>query len=451
MKGAATSLTEGSIFRGMLRFALPLLCGSLFQQFYTIMDSVIVGNLLGADALASVSGTSSLIYLLTALVNGIAIGAGVLIARYIGAGDTDAAGRAVHNLTAFGLAAGTAVTVAVLLLASPILTAMGTPESILADTARYLRMYFLGGLGLVLYNAFASILQAAGDSRHPLLFVMFSTGLNIVLDILLILWTPLGVAAAGLASAISQTASALLCLRLLMKAEPPCRIVWKQVRFHRREMRGLLQYGLPAGIQNSIIGLSNTVIQSSINSFGTAAMAGIGAFMRVESFALFPMISLGMALSTYISQNEGAGKPERARRSAQGTLAAACCTGIVLGAVCWLAAPVLVSWFTQDPEAAAFGVQYGRVTTVFWAVISLSQCFTGIFRGIGRPVFSMSVILICWCGVRLFLMLVLLHFNHAVEIIYWAYPISWMLSTAVFGIEWLRIGYGKPRKRGQKE
>ena len=309
-----TSLTEGPISQALISFAFPLLLGNLFQQLYNTADSLIVGNFLGSEALAAVSSSGNLIFLMVGLVNGISMGAGVVIARYFGAKDYDRMQKTIHTLLAFGLVAGALLTLVGVALSPVMLRLMDTPETVLPNSISYFRTYFTGSLAFVLYNICMGILQAVGDSRHPLQYLMISSLVNVALDLIFVGVFHMGVWSAAAATAISQLVSMALCLLRLMRSERAYRVSLRKIRFDRRALLEILQNGLPAGLQNSIISIGNVVVQSNINQFGAAAMAGCGAHSRIEGFGFLPVTCFTMALTTFVSQNLGAKAYDRVKK-----------------------------------------------------------------------------------------------------------------------------------------
>ena len=268
-------MTEGTIWKKIIFFALPLFLGNLFQQLYNTADSLIVGNFLGSNALAAVSSSGNLIFLMVGFFNGIAIGAGVVIARYFGARDIDNMQRAIHTTVAFGLVSSLILTVLGVLLAPQILIWMDTPANVLPQSVTYFRIYFMGSLGLVMYNIFVGILQAVGDSRHPLNYLIISSIINIVLDIVLIVVFHMGVGSAAFATILSQFVSAFLCMNRLLRTKDSYRLSLRKIRFHKDMLALIIRYGLPSGLQNSIIAIANVVVQSNINGFGEMAMRSL--------------------------------------------------------------------------------------------------------------------------------------------------------------------------------
>lgn len=298
-------MTSGSIPKQMVFFALPILLGNLFQQLYNTVDSLIVGNFLGSQALAAVSSSGNIIFLMIGFFNGVAIGAGVVISRYFGAREIERMQNAIHTTVAFGLIVSFIMTLIGVFFTPTLLRWMGTPDSVMAASVTYFKIYFLGSFGSIMYNFFVGILQAVGDSKHSLYYLIVSSVVNIVLDLFFIAVLKMGVGSAALATIISQYISAGLCLYLLLTTMGTHRIVPSKVKIHKELLGEILKYGLPSGFQNSIIGLANVVVQSNINSFGDMAMAGCGAYSKIEGFAFLPITSFTMALTTFVGQNLG--------------------------------------------------------------------------------------------------------------------------------------------------
>ena len=431
-RNGTTLLTEGSILGKLFGFAVPLFLGNLFQQLYNTCDSLIVGNFAGSEALAAVSSSGSLIFLLVGLFNGIAMGAGVVIARYFGAREGEHLRRAIHATVFFGIVAGAALTVLGILLTPLLLRWMGTPETVLPQSIIYFRVYFAGALAVVLYNVAVGILQAVGDSRHPLYYLMISSGVNVVLDLLFVAVLGYGVGAAALATTIAQSLSAILAFRRLTRPGTEYQVCWRQVRPDGPMLKQILAIGLPSGVQNSIISLANVIVQSNINQFGPHAMAGCGVYFKIEGFGFLPITCFAMALSTFVSQNLGAGKPDRVRKgSIYGTLCSVGIAELVGVAVC-AGAPWLMSAFNREADVIAYGVQQAHIETLFWCLLGLSHCSAGILRGAGKAKVSMVIMLLCWCLIRITYITITVSILHDIRVVFWAYPITWGLSGILF-------------------
>lgn len=439
MRTTKNTMTSGPIGKAITFFAVPLILGNFFQQLYNAADSLIVGNLLGENALAAVSGTSNLIFLLVGFINGISLGAGVVIAQAFGAARFRDMRHLVHTLVAFGLAAGLFLTAFGVLFTPQILRWMNTPADVFAETAQYLRVYFAGSLGLVIYNVLASILQAVGNSRYPLYFLVLSSAVNVALDVAFISLFHWGVWSAAAATVISQLLSALLCGFVLCRASAPCHLSLRSIRFHAHCLRPLAVYGFPSGMQNCVIGLSNVVIQSHINLFGPAAMAGCGAYQKIEGFCLIPVMSLALALATFVGQNIGARHPLRVRAGMGFGLALSMLlAGLIgVGVLAWR--DELMAVFSADAEVIRLGADYARVAAPFYVLPACTHCLAAAFRGAGKPLFAMSVILICWCAVRVGTLSTLMTFFPTIATIYWIYPATWTLSSLTFLFAWWRM------------
>ena len=359
---SATLMTEGSIWKKITFFAVPIFLGNLFQQMYNTADSLIVGNFLGSNALAAVSSSGNLIYLMIGFFNGIALGAGVVIARYFGARDQENVEKAVHTTVAFGIVASIVLTIVGVFFAPQILVWMQTPANVMPESTEYFRGYFMGSAGFVMYNMFVGILQAVGDSKHPLYYLILSSIINVVLDIVFITVFDMGVGGAAFATDISQVVSAVLCMIQLMRSKAEYRLNLRKIRFEWDIFKQVIQFGLPSGFQNSIIAIANVVVQSNINSFGEMAMAGCGAYSKIEGFGFLPITSFTMALTTFVSQNLGAKNYERTKKGARFGIACAMILAEVIGIIIFIAAPVFVAAFDRTPEVIVFGTERARTS-----------------------------------------------------------------------------------------
>ena len=432
-------MTEGNIRRKMLGFALPILAGYFFQQLYNTVDALIVGNYLDADALAAVTSTSSYMYFMIALVSGFSTGAGIIIARHIGAGDHEQTGKAVHTAVALSLVFSVILTLLGIFGTPWILRIMGTPESVYARSCRYLQVYFAGSFALILYNMLVSVLQASGESRFPLLCLVASSLTNIVLDVLLITLFHMDVEGAALATVLSEILSLVLVAWKLLRSPDAIRLRPGQIRFDMPNLRYIIRYGIPTAMQGCVIDLSNMLIQSYINSFGRDAMAGIGASLKIEGFFFLPVTAFSMALTTFVSQNMGAGKMKRVREGARFGLGCTAIMLLVLGTVAWFLAPQLISLFNADPAIVRYGAGRTTVCAFFYCLLGFSHTASAVMRGLGKPVVPMLVMLICWCAVRILLLFTIGQVFHDIRLIYWVYPFTWSLSTIVYLISFRRL------------
>lgn len=445
-----TKLLEGPIWKGIVSFAIPLFLGNLFQQLYNTADSLIVGNFLGSDALAAVSSSGSLIFLMVGFFNGIAMGAGVVISKYFGARDYENLKKAVHTDVAFGLVAGILLTIIGIFLAPQILVLMGTPESVLPNSVVYFRVYFAGSLAFVMYNIVMGILQAVGDSKHPLYYLIFSSVINIVLDLLLVGGFHFGVGAAALATAISQAASALLCFVRLMKTKDVYQVQVKNIRFHPGMLRQIIGLGLPSGMQNSIISFANIIVQTNINKFGVMAVAACGVYAKIEGFAFLPITCFAMSLTTFIGQNLGARQYDRAKKGAYFGIFCSVTLAELVGVIVYFTIPYLAAAFDNTAEVIAIADRQAHVEALFYCFLAFSHCIAGIMRGAGKSTVPMFVMLASWCIIRITYITVTVHFIPKIQVIFWAYPLTWSISSVIFLIYFLKADWLHTFERQRK-
>lgn len=442
-----SSLTEGSIWKGMLLFTLPIFLGNVFQQFYNAFDSWVVGRFLGDTALAAVSSSGSLIFLMIGFFNGIAMGAGVIIARFYGAKDYDSMSKAIHTDVAMGLAIGLLLTVLGVTFTPHILRWMNTPADVLPQSIAYFRFYFLGALFTVMYNIFVGILHALGDSRHPLYYLIISTFVNVVLDLLFVGVFRWGVGSAAMATTLSQGLSAMLCCIHLIRLKGPGQLVVKKIRFHGDSLRSIVRIGLPSGVQNSVISFANLVVQTNINGFGSAAMAGCGSYSKIEGFAFLPVTCFTMALSTFVSQNLGAQNYERVKRGVGFGIACSAIAAECIGILCFIFAEDLIGMFNSNPNVIDLGVRHMRSICLFNALLAFSHCIAAVMRGAGKASVPMYTMLVCWCVVRVSYITLALKYIYRLETISFAYPITWTLSSIVFLVYFLKADWMHDAKK----
>lgn len=432
------SLTEGSIWKSMLFFAFPILLGNIFQQLYNTADAFIVGRFLEKNAYAAVSSSGSLIFLLVGFFTGIAVGAGVVIARYYGAKDYDKLHTAIHTTLAFGLAAGIILTVLGMTLTPQLLRLMKTDPQVLPNSVAYFRMYFAGSIAIVLYNMCVGILQAVGDSRHPLHYLILSSLINVGLDLLFVGVFGLGVWSAATATTIAQFISLGLCLYRLCHYDTVYRVQLHKIRFNFPMLRQIVHFGLPSGVQNSIIAFANVIVQSNINAFGADAMAGCGTYSKLEGFAFLPITCFTMALTTFVSQNLGAHQYDRVKRGVRFGILCSVTMAEIIGALIFLFSPALVALFQNDPPVIAIGVKQAHIEAFFYCFLAFSHCIAAIMRGAGKPTVPMFVMLAVWCVLRVSYISIVVPMVGRIEVVFSAYPLTWFTSSVIFLIYFLK-------------
>ena len=441
MHSKGYSLIQGSIWKGILLFALPVFLGNVFQQLYNAFDTWCVGYFINDDALAAVSSSGSLIFMMISFFQGLAMGAGVIIARNFGAKQYTSMRKAIHTAIAFGLIVGVVLTVLGVALTPVILDWMGTPAEVLPQSISYFRYYFLGAIFVVMYNIFVGILHAVGDSKHPLYYLIASTCINIVLDLLFVGALGLNVGAAAMATTISQGVSALLCFIHLLRIDGPYQVKLKEISIDKKSLLEIVKYGLPSGVQNSVIAVANVVVQTNINSFGKAAMAGCGSYSKLEGFAFLPVTCFSQALSTFVGQNLGAGHHDRVKKGVGFGIVCSCLMSELIGVVSYLFAPQLIGFFSDTPEAIDFGVQHMRTICLFYCLLAFSHCIAGIMRGAGKATVPMFTMLAIWCVLRVTYITIAVKIVNELTTVSWAYPITWTLSSIVFLIYFLKADW----------
>lgn len=431
---SGVDMTVGSPYKHIIDFATPLFISHIFQQLYNTADSLIVGKFLGTEALAAVSSSGTLIFLMISFFGGTTMGAGVIIARYFGANDANRLSRAVHTNIAFGLASGVFLSIIGVIFTPTLLVWMKTDPDVLPEAIEYFRYYFGGVLFVVMYNTLRAILNAVGDSRRPLYYLIFSSILNIVLDLLFVGVFRWGVWSAALATVISQAGSVVLCMIHLLKKGNVYSVEIRKLRFHGDMLKEIIRYGLPAGVQNSVISFANVLVQTHINAFGKFATAAYGAHAKIEGFAFLPINSFNMAITTFIGQNLGAQEYDRAKKGARFGVTCGVVMAILIGLAEYIFAAELTSLFDSSPEVVRLGVQQARIVSLFYGLLAFSHSIASVCRGAGKALVPMFVMLAVWCAIRIAYIIIVIKLFGEIQYIYWAYPLTWTISSIIYAI-----------------
>lgn len=437
-------MIEGTIWKQLLMFSLPLLLGNLFQQLYNTVDSIIVGNYVGSKALAAVNSSNPIINLLVSFFMGISVGAGVVISRYYGSRNQEGLEKAVHTTLAFAFMAGVLMSFVGIVLAPLILSAVGTPDSVMDNSILYLRIYFAGILGVMLYNMGSGILRAVGDSKNPLYFLMISSIINILLDLLFVVIFHMGIAGVAWATLIAQAISALLTFLLLVKTKMEYRVYPSRIRFDLTILKDIIRIGLPSGIQNAIVSFSNVIVQSNINSFGAMAMAGCGSYSKIDGFAILPVMSFSMALTTFVGQNMGAQRYDRVKQGAKIGMAMSCCITFTLGLLLFIFAPQILQIFSHEAEVIRYGTLMMRTVVPGYLFLAVSHALAGVIRGAGLTKIPMIVMVCCWCFLRMAWIFIAMPIFSDIQVVFWGYPITWFASAICMyayyrRADWMRL------------
>lgn len=437
-------MTEGSIFKEILLFSIPLILGNLLQQMYNTADSIIVGNFIGSNALAAVGSGSSIINLLIAFSQGAAAGAGVVVSQYLGAGNKKGVQSAVHTAISISVILGIIMTAAGVLSSRAMLELMNTPSQVIGDSAKYLQIYFGGIIFNVIYNMATGIMNAAGNSKRPLVYLGISASINVVLDLLLIRVFEMGVAGAAIATDISQAISCILAVVFLMRVNADYKIHIKKLHLNGAMAAKIIKIGLPAGIQNMVISLSNVLVQSSVNGFGTAAMAGYGSYIKIDGFNILPVLSFSMAVTTFTGQNYGAGKTDRVKKGMWITLAMGIVYTIITGVLILTFSRQIMRLFSSDPQVIEYGALAMKYFCPFYFLLSILNSLAGTVRGAGKPIPPMIILVVSMCLFRIAWVKLAVPYFETIDGVFLLYPISWAIGVILMVIytrrgKWLDI------------
>ena len=439
-----TLMTSGTIWKEILFFSIPLVLGNLFQQLYNIVDSIIVGNVVGSHALAAVGAGGSVIQLLIGFCIGASSGAGVVTSQYYGAKNEEGVRKAVHTTLAISISAGIVLSVIGVLAAPAILKAMGTPEEVFEQAADYLQVYFAGIIFAIVYNMSAGILNAVGNSRRSLMYLVIAVVTNIVLDILFVYVFRMGVIGAALATDISQLVSCVFILRFLSKSREMYRVQLRKIRFYDHLLSRILKIGLPTGVQSIVISLSNILVQSSINSFGATVMASYAAFNKIDGIILLPIMSISMAATTFCGQNFGACEVERVKKGMKTSVGMGTLYAIAAGAVMLIFGPYIIRIFTGEQAVIENGIYMMNLMYPFYWTLAIMNITIGAIRGTGRTMEGMVVSIFSHCVCRVIWIFAALRISHRLSLLILGYPITWIIGAVIMLVyikrgRWLRV------------
>lgn len=421
-------MTTGSILPKMAAYSVPLVLSGILQLLYNAADVIVVGQFASSQAQAAVTSTGSLINLLVNLFMGLSVGANVIIARYYGAGDLPALQRAENTTVSLGGILGVAVGIFGFLAAKPMLEWMGSPDDVIEGATLYVRIYFLGMPANMLYNFGAAVLRAVGDTRRPLYYLAFSGLVNVLMNLLLVIGFRMDVAGVAIATILSQYISAVLVLSCLIRSRNEIHLEWRKLHIYKRELKAIARIGLPAGLQGCVFSISNVLIQSSVNSFGSLVIAGNGIASNLEGFVYTGMNALYQACLTSSSQNYGAGKYNRVRRGLWVCLLLVFIVGEVIGGLFLLFGQTLLGIYNADPTVVEYGMIRLRLLTLTYSLCGMMDVMVGQLRGIGYSVMPMIVSLTGCCLFRIIWIYTVFAANHLTWVLYLSYPISWAIT-----------------------
>lgn len=443
VKSTVRDMTEGTEWKHIVYFAFPLFIGNIFQQLYNTVDSVVVGNFVGADALGAVTSTIPVVFTLIGLFIGFTMGASVVISQYFGAKDNANLRKSTHTavlstviiaviLSAFGYAA-----------TPTLLKMMNTPESVMREAVIYLQIFSMGLTGTMLYNMGSSILRAVGDSKRPLYFLILSSVLNIILDLVFVIYFGWGVAGVAWATIISQFISGLIIFALLFKSKEAHGLAWREMKIDARILKRIILNGLPAGLQMAVTGFSNVFVQAYINAYGAASTSGWGIYSRIDAFVILPIQSMSMSTTTFVGQNAGARRPDRVKKGVRDGMIISISLTVLIVAFIYLTAPFIVSLFNRDKDVLYYGVLFLRLNSIFDPLNVTNQIQAGALRGVGDAQTPMYIMLGSFVLFRQIYLYIVSRLTSSIYFIALGYPVGWLVCSALMFLHIRRSGWDK--------
>ena len=440
------NMCEGPLVGKMLVFTIPLMFSGILQLLFNAADTIVVGRYAGSQALAAVGSTSSLINLLVNMFMGLSVGANILISRYYGARKEDDIHQTVHTSIMVAALAGVVLAILGNIFAKPLLLLMGSPEDVVDLAAIYVKIYFMGMPAFLVYNFGAAILRAVGDTKRPLYYLTAAGVINVIMNLIFVIGLDMSVAGVALATVIAQVVSAALLIRCMCKMEGSCRLELRKLGINKEKTLLLLRHGLPAGLQGSVFSFSNVLIQSSINSFGSVAMAGSSAAANIEGFIYTAMNSFQQTALCFTSQNLGGGKYDRINKVLRNSVMMVAMVGMLMGSGCYFFGEELLKVYTSDVEVISYGLIRFRWIGIPYFLCGIMDALVGMLRGLGYAVVPMFVSIIGACGFRIVWIATVFARHHSLDVLFSSYSISWILTGGTHLICFI-IVWRKLRKR----
>ena len=436
-------MTKGSIWKSLFLFSLPLLLGNLFQQLYSTVDSLVVGNFVGADALGAVTSMMPAVNTLIGLFMGISTGASVIISQYFGAHDPDMLKKAIHT-SLLGTFILSLIFDAIGYVGAPYMVRfMRTAPSITPLATVYLRILLTGSTSTMLYNMGSAVLRAVGDSKRPLYFLIFTSLLNVVLDLYFVVSLKMSVAGAALATVMSQYVSAFLILFVLYRSHDVYQIRFRNMKIHAFVFKQIIDVGMPAGFQQALTSFSNVFVQAYINFFGAASTTGWGVYFRIDAFILMPMMTIALAVTTFTGQNAGARNLSRIKEGHKVALKMAEIGTLILALPALCFAPEIVRIFNTDPDVVYYGTLFIRTNCWFALFACLNQVYAGVLRGIGDARAPMVIMLFSFVFFRQIYLFMAPHTKNEPHLMAFGYPLGWMMCSFLLYLYYQKSGWEK--------
>lgn len=443
-------MTQGNIWKLLITFSIPLIIGNLLQQMYNTADSIIVGNFVGSNGLAAVGSGTALINLIIAFAQGAAVGAGVVVSQYIGADKKDKIKISVHTSICISIILGLILSLLGIFASPSLLIMMKTPKVVLKSSILYLQIYCGGLIFNVIYNMATGILNAAGNSKKPLVYLAIASFTNIILDLLFIKIFKLGVMGAAIATDISQAISCILAIGYLLKVKSDYKLYIKDLKINKETAVKIIKIGLPTAIQNMVISFSNVLVQSSVNAYGATAMAGYAAYLKIDGFNILPVLSISMAVTTFTGQNVGANRLDRVKKGMYSSLIMVLVYTIFIGAVLLIFSHQVLGLFTHSAQVIMYGQLAMKYFCPYYFLLGILNVLAGTVRGAGKGIPPMIILLFSMCIFRILWIKIALPFYSSIDGVFILYPISWLVG-AILMILYTKFGKWLPHKQMEKK
>lgn len=443
-------MTQGNIWKLLITFSIPLIIGNLLQQMYNTADSIIVGNFVGSNGLAAVGSGTALINLIIAFAQGAAVGAGVVVSQYIGADKKDKIKISVHTSICISIILGLILSLLGIFASPSLLIMMKTPKVVLKSSILYLQIYCGGLIFNVIYNMATGILNAAGNSKKPLVYLAIASFTNIILDLLFIKIFKLGVMGAAIATDISQAISCILAIGYLLKVKSDYKLYIKDLKINKETAVKIIKIGLPTAIQNMVISFSNVLVQSSVNAYGATAMAGYAAYLKIDGFNILPVLSISMAVTTFTGQNVGANRLDRVKKGMYSSLIMVLVYTVFIGAVLLIFSHQVLGLFTHSAQVIMYGQLAMKYFCPYYFLLGILNVLAGTVRGAGKGIPPMIILLFSMCIFRILWIKIALPFYSSIDGVFILYPISWLVG-AILMIFYTKFGKWLPHKQMEKK
>ena len=443
-------MTQGNIWKLLITFSIPLIIGNLLQQMYNTADSIIVGNFVGSNGLAAVGSGTALINLIIAFAQGASVGAGVVVSQYIGADKKDKIKISVHTSICISIILGLILSLLGIFASPSLLIMMKTPKVVLKSSILYLQIYCGGLIFNVIYIMATGILNAAGNSKKPLVYLAIASFTNIILDLLFIKIFKLGVMGAAIATDISQAISCILAIGYLLKVKSDYKLYIKDLKINKETAVKIIKIGLPTAIQNMVISFSNVLVQSSVNAYGATAMAGYAAYLKIDGFNILPVLSISMAVTTFTGQNVGANRLDRVKKGMYSSLIMVLVYTVFIGAVLLIFSHQVLGLFTHSAQVIMYGQLAMKYFCPYYFLLGILNVLAGTVRGAGKGIPPMIILLFSMCIFRILWIKIALPFYSSIDGVFILYPISWLVG-AILMILYTKFGKWLPHKQMEKK